>query len=127
MNRRGPLSSRFCRGIQRASAEFVLKTQGEIEAAVCAGMVRFEQDYMGRGPKGIRAHLLGDRLVVRLTHGDPGNTLDFLPQQVDRAREELPVIILNLLGFFGRAGRREICESKRIITGNPFLSSGSPV
>ena len=30
-----------------------MKTQGEIEAAVCTGMVRFEQDYMGRGPKDI--------------------------------------------------------------------------
>ncbi len=43
-----------------------MKTQGEIEAAVCAGIVRFEQDYMGRGPKDIRTHLLGDLLVVRL-------------------------------------------------------------
>ena len=44
-----------------------MKTQGEIEAAVCAGMVRFEQDYMGRGPKDIHAHLVGNLLVVRLT------------------------------------------------------------
>jgi uncharacterized protein YbcI len=43
-----------------------MKTQGEIEAAVCAGMTRFEQEYMGRGPKDIHAHLLGDLLVVRL-------------------------------------------------------------
>ena len=43
-----------------------MKTQGEIEAAVCEGISRFEQDYMGRGPKDIRAHLIGDLLVVRL-------------------------------------------------------------
>ncbi len=43
-----------------------MKTQGEIEAAICDGMTRFEQEYMGRGPKDIRAHLLGDWLVVRL-------------------------------------------------------------
>lgn len=43
-----------------------MKTQGEIEAAVCQGMSRFEQEYMGRGPKDIRAHLIGDLLVVRL-------------------------------------------------------------
>ena len=43
-----------------------MKTQGEIEAAVCDGVSRFEQEYMGRGPKDIRAHLLGDLLVVRL-------------------------------------------------------------
>ena len=45
-----------------------MKTQGEIEAAVCEGIRRFEQEYMGRGPKDIHAHLIGDLLVVRL-HG----------------------------------------------------------
>src|SRR5687768_354487 len=43
-----------------------MKTKGEIEAAVCDGIARFEQDYMGRGPKDIHAYLIGDLLVVRL-------------------------------------------------------------
>jgi uncharacterized protein YbcI len=43
-----------------------MKTLGEIEAAVCEGVTRFQQDYMGRGPKDIHAHLIGDLLVVRL-------------------------------------------------------------
>ena len=43
-----------------------MKTQGEIEAAICDGMNRFEQNYMGRGPKDIHAHLIGDLLLVRL-------------------------------------------------------------
>jgi uncharacterized protein YbcI len=43
-----------------------MKTQGEIEAAVCEGISLFEQNYMGRGPKEIHAHLLNDLLVVRL-------------------------------------------------------------
>jgi uncharacterized protein YbcI len=43
-----------------------MKTQGEIEAAICDGITRFEQEYMGRGPKDIKAYLLGDLLVVRL-------------------------------------------------------------
>ena len=43
-----------------------MKSQGEIEAAICEGMARFEQDYMGRGPKDIHTHLIGDLLVVRL-------------------------------------------------------------
>ena len=42
------------------------KTQGEIEAAICEGISRLQQEYMGRGPKDIRAHLIGDLLVVRL-------------------------------------------------------------
>ena len=67
----------FCRVVwQTASGEIKIgildhvrvrmKTQGEIEAAVCEGIARFEQDYMGRGPKDIHAYLIGDLLVVRL-------------------------------------------------------------
>lgn len=44
----------------------MLKTQGEIESAVSAGMSRFEQEYMGRGPKDVHAHLIGDLVVIRL-------------------------------------------------------------
>jgi len=43
-----------------------MKTQGELEAAVCEGIGRFQHDYMGRGPKYVHAHLIGDLLVVRL-------------------------------------------------------------
>lgn len=43
-----------------------MKTQGEIEAAICEGVSRFEQEYMGRGPKHISAHLIGDLVLVRL-------------------------------------------------------------
>src|SRR6185312_9718460 len=46
--------------------EATMKTLGEIEAAVCEGITRFEREYMGRGPKDIRTYLIGDLLVVRL-------------------------------------------------------------
>jgi uncharacterized protein YbcI len=45
-----------------------MKTRGELEGAVSDGITRFEQDYMGRGPKSIRTHLIGDLVLVRL-HG----------------------------------------------------------
>ena len=43
-----------------------MKTQGEMEAAICQGMSHIEQNYMGRGPKKIHTHLIGDLLLVRL-------------------------------------------------------------
>ncbi len=43
-----------------------MKTQGEIEAALCEGISRFMQEFMGRGPKEIRTHLIGDLILVRL-------------------------------------------------------------
>src|SRR5271166_6645476 len=51
---------------ERDALESALKTQGEIEAAIWQGISRFQQEYMGRGPKDIHAHLIGDLLVVRL-------------------------------------------------------------
>ncbi|MFL5244069.1 MAG: DUF2294 domain-containing protein [Gemmataceae bacterium] len=45
-----------------------MKTQGEMEAAVCGGITQFEQEYMGRGPKDIHAYLIDNCLVIRL-HG----------------------------------------------------------
>ena len=52
--------------VNEDTIEVAMRTQGEIEAAICEGISRFEQDYMGRGPKEIHTHLLGDLLVVRL-------------------------------------------------------------
>ena len=43
-----------------------MKTIGEIEAAICQMMIRFEQEYMGHGPKDVRTHLIDDLLVIRL-------------------------------------------------------------
>jgi uncharacterized protein YbcI len=43
-----------------------MNTQGELEAAICEGMRRFEQEYRGRGPKDAHAYLIGDFVVIRL-------------------------------------------------------------
>jgi uncharacterized protein YbcI len=47
-------------------SEITMKSQGEIESAICNGIIQFEQNYMGRGPKKIHVHLLNNLLVVRL-------------------------------------------------------------
>ena len=43
-----------------------IKSQGEIEAAVCDAVSRFQQEFMGRGPRAIHAHLVENRLFVHL-------------------------------------------------------------
>ena len=43
-----------------------MKSQGEIEAAVCDGISRFQQEFIGRGPRDIHAHIVGQMVVVRL-------------------------------------------------------------
>ena len=62
-----------------------MKTLGEIEAAICAGITRFEQDYMGRGPKEIHTYLIGDLLIVRLK-----GVLTAAEQQLVKARMARP-------------------------------------
>jgi len=43
-----------------------VRTKKEIESAIIEEINRFEQDFMGRGPKCIQVHLLDDLLVIRL-------------------------------------------------------------
>ncbi len=43
-----------------------MKTKGEIEAEISRAIVQFEIDYMGRGPKEARTHVIEDMLLVRL-------------------------------------------------------------
>jgi uncharacterized protein YbcI len=41
-------------------------TKGEIEAAIRNAIIKFEQDFMGRGPEDVRAYIVRDLVVVRL-------------------------------------------------------------
>lgn len=41
-------------------------TRGETEAAICNEISRFEQEYMGRGPREVHAHFIDHLLVIRL-------------------------------------------------------------
>jgi len=43
-----------------------MRTKVEIEAAIGEELSRFEQEYMGRGPKDIKVYLLDDLLLIRL-------------------------------------------------------------
>jgi len=43
-----------------------LKSQGEIEAAVCDAVARFQQEYMGRGPRHVHTHLIENKLFIHL-------------------------------------------------------------
>ncbi|MGI9014697.1 MAG: Na-translocating system protein MpsC family protein [Phycisphaerales bacterium] len=43
-----------------------LKTRGELESAICLGMTRFQQEFIGRGPSDVQAHLINDLLIVRM-------------------------------------------------------------
>lgn len=43
-----------------------MKTRGELEAEISQAIIRFEKEYMGRGPLETKTFLLDDLVVVRL-------------------------------------------------------------
>ncbi len=101
-----------------------MKTRGEIEAAICQGMSHFEQEYMGRGPKEIRAHLIGDMLIVRLQGvltaaeqhlvatlpAEKGRDLlkQVRTQLVEIARPTLEKLVLEMTGIKSRSLHHDI-------------------
>ena len=42
------------------------RTKGEIEGAVRNAIIKFEQEFMGRGPEDVRAFILRDIILIRL-------------------------------------------------------------
>jgi uncharacterized protein YbcI len=43
------------------------KTKGQLEAEISEAIIRFEKEYMGRGPEETRTHIVEDLVVVRLS------------------------------------------------------------
>ncbi len=41
-------------------------TKGQVEAQICEAIIKFEKDYMGRGPKETKAYILKDMVFIRL-------------------------------------------------------------
>ncbi|MBN1622017.1 MAG: DUF2294 domain-containing protein [Endomicrobiales bacterium] len=42
------------------------KTKGQIEAFICEAIIKFEKEYMGRGPTETKAYVIKDMIFVRL-------------------------------------------------------------
>ena len=42
------------------------KTKGQLEAEICEAIIRFEKEFMGRGPLETKAYIIDDMVLVRL-------------------------------------------------------------
>lgn len=42
------------------------KTLGQFESEICDAIIKFEKEYLGRGPKEGKVFILGDMILVRL-------------------------------------------------------------
>ena len=74
-----------------------MNTRGEIEAAICEGISRFEQEYMGRGPKDIRTHLIGDVVIVRLVGVLTSAEQQLVKSMSDKGRDLLKEVRTHLI------------------------------
>jgi uncharacterized protein YbcI len=42
------------------------RTIGQVEAEIAAALIQFEKDFLGRGPKETKAHIIEDMILIRL-------------------------------------------------------------
>ena len=42
------------------------KTKGQLEAKICEAVIKFEKEFMGRGPLETKAYIIDDMVIVRL-------------------------------------------------------------
>lgn len=90
------------------------KTRGQVEAEISEAIVKFEREYMGRGPEETRTFLLDDMVLIRLkgvlTPAEAKLGADGADERVrmlvkqlriellEKGRELLEAIILDILG-----------------------------
>ncbi len=94
-----------------------MKTRGELEAAISQTIIRFEKEYMGRGPLETKSMLLDDLLLVRLK-GVLTPTEIKLAESKDRGRYLLKQVRQQLLDF----GRPLLESAVEDILGVPVQS-----
>jgi len=44
----------------------MVKSKGQIEASISEAIIKFEKEYMGRGPDETRTYIIDDMIIVRL-------------------------------------------------------------
>jgi uncharacterized protein YbcI len=90
------------------------KSKGQTEADISEALIKFEKEYMGRGPEQTRTYIIGDMIIVRLQRvltpaeqqlaGAPyemrGRTLikQVRTELLEKARPLLEQIIIDLTG-----------------------------
>ncbi len=94
--------------------ETVERTKGQIEAEITEAVIRFEKEYMGRGPVEAKTYIIDDMVLVRLkgimsraeqqlaTEGDVSRGRDLIKQvrreSLERGRALLEAAVRELTG-----------------------------
>lgn len=89
------------------------RSKGMLEADISEAVIRFEKEYMGRGPLEARSYIVDDMVIVRLKGvltraerqlaqaNDPGNGRELIKQMrhalLEKGRPLLEAVILDIL------------------------------
>ena len=110
-----------------------MRTRGEAEADVSRAVVRFEKEYLGRGPLETRTYIIDDLVIVRLRKvltqaeiklaqsADPGRGRDLIKQLrqelIERGRDMLEADVREVVGV----GIRSLHTDISTVTGERVI------
>ena len=92
------------------------QSKREIEAAVRNAIIRFEQEFLGRGPDDVRAFLIKDLLVIRLK-----GVLTPAEKQLAKTPEGVEMVKQLRQNLIAQ-GRDRLCEQVAELTGAKTLA-----
>jgi uncharacterized protein YbcI len=87
------------------------QTKGEVEAAIRNAIIRFEQEFMGRGPDEVRAFIVRDILLIRLK-----GVLTPAERQLAKTPDGVEMVKRLRQNLIAQ-GRERLCEQMSDITG----------
>jgi uncharacterized protein YbcI len=88
-----------------------IPSKGEVEVAVRNAVIKFEQEFMGRGPEDVRAFILKDVMLVRLK-----GVLTPAERQLAKTSEGVEMV-RRLRQTLIAQGRERLCQQMDEITG----------
>lgn len=80
------------------------KTKGQIEAKISEAIIKFEKDYMGRGPEETKTDIIRDMILIRLK-----GVLTLAEKQLAKTTEGIEIV---------KKTRAKLLEGARIILGD---------
>jgi len=87
------------------------RTRGELEFAIRNAVIKFEQEFMGRGPTDVRAFIIQDLILVRLK-----GVLTPAERQLAKSPDGVGMVKQMRENLIGQ-GREKLCKQIGAITG----------
>jgi len=91
------------------------KTKGQLEAEISQALVKFEREYMGRGPTDVKTYLIRDMVVVRLKGV-------LTPAEHQLAKAEGVELLKQVRAKLLETGRQQVGDAIEEITGLEVIS-----